>query len=698
MKYVAKRGEPLTPEQMAVYKEFGFSEKLSRLLFIRGVVTKQQITDFSCNSPNRLHDPFLLKGMKEAVDRIDTAISKKERILIIGDYDCDGICSTAIMYKYLISRRANIRYFLPNRDSDGYGLTIELIKTLYDKFNPALIITVDCGISCHAEIEYAKSLGIECIVTDHHAIPELVPDCICVNPKFLDQEYPFKELCGAGVALKLVQALSSSQSTPEDGIKEALRYVDICALATVSDIVSLHDENRVIVSLGLENLNAGSNPAITALAKSCNVYGALKSTDISYKLGPKINASGRMGNAKRGLDLLLEKDPKKIEEIIESLTSLNSARQKLCFNITQEAEQIIEEQNLSQNNIIVVYKDNWEGGVLGTVSARIVDRYGKPAIVMSKSDSVYKGSARSVGSLNMVATLEKFSDYLATFGGHYMAAGLSVSVDQFDDFVSALVAHANSLDIGDNVETNYDFDLDIGEITIDMIKEFEKLEPLGCDNPIPTFMGKIGSVRTSILSSTPRHLRFSTESGASFIFFDGTIHNELLQHSCEKKILFEFQKLDTSISEEYQKQPAIKGIVKAVVPVLHDAMDEKSIAINLFGDLVGTLYVQPEHLEKVKEQLVIDRDVFVEYYKLIRRYNSFRVLGIYDFYTKIKSRASIENFDLYQFVFCCAVFMQLGILNFENNQVKINEGVSTELTKSQIYKKICNLAEGKPTA
>jgi len=679
MNYIAKRAETLSAKELAVYKGFGFSEKLARLLHIRGIDTQEKISEFFDFSPNRLRDPFLLKGMREAVDRINTAITKKERILIIGDYDCDGICATAILYKYLLTRYAQTRYFLPNRDADGYGLTKDLIKTLHARFDPNLIITVDCGISCPDEVEYAKSLGIDCLVTDHHSIPEKTPDCICVNPKFADQEYGFSELCGAGVALKVVHALSGDVDT-------VLKYIDICTIATVADIVALRGENRVIVGLGLKNINTNSSPAITALAKSCNVYGEVKSSDISYKLGPKINAAGRLGNAKRGLDLLLEKDEKKIAEIIASLDELNKERQKLCNTICDEAEKIIESKNLNENKIIIVYDDNWDGGVLGIVAARIVDKYHKPTIVMARNENIYKGSARSVGSLNIVEIFTKFSDKLLTFGGHHMAGGLSIDAEVFPSFVTEVTEYINSLDLcEDTSDRQYDFDLPLGEMTIDIVREFEKLEPFGCENPAPVLMTEVGTVLTSTLANYPHHLRFTAKceknmSNISFMFFDGTRHMELLQDTGIKKVLFEFQKT-LSNSE------GVKAVVKSLVPV---PTDDKGWALALAGELNGDFCIDDDRMSDIKKKLVVDREQFVEYYILIKKWKGRRVFGLYDFYSKVKGKDT----DLFQFVFCAIVFLQLGILSFEKNIVRIDTGVSTELEKSSIYRNVKDIVGG----
>ena len=425
MEYKVRCGE-LTPRQLAEFNQSGYSEKFIRLLIERGIDTKEKADKFFNFDPNQLHDPMLLKGMSDAVVRLRDAINRKQRVLIIGDYDADGICATAILYKYLLTQRVRTSYFLPERDADGYGLNMELIGRLHEKFQPDLLITVDCGISCPEEIKYAQSLGIDCIVTDHHAIPEQTPNCICVDPKFSDQEYPFDDLCGAGVALKLVQAM--------EGLEVAKNYFDICAIATVADIVSLTDENRIIVHHGLKMLNEGTVPGITALARACNIRGTIKSGDISFRLGPKINASGRMGNAKRGLDVILEQDESRLDRIVKNLLYMNTKRQELCTVIFNECVQLIEQESLQNDSAIVVAKPEWESGVLGIVAVRLAEKYGRPCIVLGGKGEVYKGSGRSIAGIHLVECITKAAECLTTFGGHAMAAGMSLPVTKFAEF------------------------------------------------------------------------------------------------------------------------------------------------------------------------------------------------------------------------------------------------------------------------
>ena len=679
MKYRPRREHELSAKEMAVFGS-RFSEKFARLLFVRGIDTKDKVKQFFDLSPQSLHDPFKLKGMSDAVARVERAISAKERILLIGDYDADGICSVAILYKYLISRHASTRYFLPDRNDDGYGLNIELIDKLNERFQPKLIITVDCGISCPAEIEHAKGLGIDCIVTDHHTIPEKTPDCICVNPKFTDQEYPFRDLCGAGVALKLVHALG--------GLEAAERYFDICSIATVADIVALKDENRIITALGLKKLNSNSLPSITALAKSCNIHTDIKSMDISYKLGPKINASGRMGNAKRGLDIILEQNESEIDKIIRHLADYNTRRQKLCNTIYADVEEVIERDKLYKNNIIIVADKKWESGVLGIVSARITEKYGKPSIIFGISGEIAKGSGRSIEGIDMVRTVEKCAALLLTFGGHAMAAGLSMNLGNFDKFKAEITAYMNEnyRNVKLQAEKTYDFSLELDEITPEFIREIEKLEPTGCENPLPLFMTTVTGCQVGALNNYPSHLRFSHKN-LQFIFFNGHECGDVLAYNFPKRVVFELQKPDES------SNGIVKAVAKGVIPI---PTDPKSYALTLSGFLNHSFSYEPDiKFAGILKGLTCDREVFVNYYKFLKKGHGVRVFNAYDLFVKLDNGADAEKYDLYQFIFTATVFKQLGILVFSGGVAKINDDQSKALFDSAAYNMVRELGDVK---
>ncbi len=671
MEYKVRCGE-VTPRQLAAFNQLGYSEKFIRLLIERGIDSPEKAEKFFNFDPSQLHDPYLLKGMQAAVTRLRDAISQKQRILIIGDYDADGICATAILYKYLLTQRVKTSYFLPERDADGYGLNIDLIARLNEKFHPNLLITVDCGISCAEEIKFAQSLGIDCIVTDHHAIPEVTPNCICVDPKFKDQDYPFDDLCGAGVSLKLVQAM--------EGLEVAQKYFDICAIATVADIVSLTDENRVIVHNGLKMLNQGTVPGITALARACNIRNEIKSGDISFRLGPKINASGRMGNAKRGLDVILEQDETRLDHIIKNLLYMNAKRQELCTVIFDECVQMIEDQALQNDSAIVVAKPEWESGVLGIVAVRLTEKYGKPCIVLGGKGGVYKGSGRSIPGINLVECITKSSKYLSTFGGHAMAAGMSLPVENFEKFrqlFQELVVASMKAQPVINCKY-YDFEITADELNQKFFQEVAMLEPTGCGNPAPVLMTVLRQTRASSLPTHPTHTKFDNGQ-LKFIFFGGAVFNEILAAPCEKSIIFELQQQNDGAAPQ--------AVVKCVIPF---AINDEEKALVLQRYLHDDLTVTPDQsLQNIIHGLSVDRSVFIEYYKatlnLVSR-NNFCQSPL-----KLFAKLMLPTKNLFQFVFCFAVFEQLGIYEVVRNRLQIHNERTTELNKSAIYNKIVNL-------
>ncbi|MBO4726179.1 MAG: single-stranded-DNA-specific exonuclease RecJ [Clostridia bacterium] len=670
MEYKVRCGE-LTPEQLAAFNQTGYSEKFIRLLVERGVDTPQKAEKFFNFDPHQLHDPFLLKGMQAAVTRLRDAIDQKQHILIIGDYDADGICATAILYKYLLTQRVKTSYFLPERDADGYGLNIDLIKRLNEKFHPQLLVTVDCGISCAEEIKYAQSLGIDCIVTDHHAIPAVTPNCTCVDPKFKDQDYPFDDLCGAGVALKLVQAMES--------LEVAEKYFDICAIATVADIVSLTDENRVIVHHGLKMLNQGTVPGITALAKACNIRNEIKSGDISFRLGPKINASGRMGNAKRGLDVILEQDPERLDRIIKNLLFMNVKRQELCTSIFNESVALIESEGLQNDCAIVIAKPEWESGVLGIVAVRLTEKYGKPCLVLGGKGEVYKGSGRSIPGINLIECITKSAEYLSTFGGHSMAAGVSLPVENFDKFrrlFQSIVAESLATKPLENCKY-YDFEISAEELNPKFFSEVATLEPTGCGNPSPVLMTVLHQTHASSLPAHPTHTKFDNGQ-LKFIFFGGAVFNEILAAPCVKSVIFELQQ---------NNGVAPQAVVKCVIPfAIND--DEKAMVLQRY--LHDDLAVTPDvNLQTIINELSVDRAVFIDYYKAtlnLVNQNNFCQSPL-----KLFAKIVLPEKNLFQFVFCFAVFEQLGIYEVVRNRLRIHNERTTELNKSAIYNKIVNL-------
>jgi single-stranded-DNA-specific exonuclease len=333
-----------------ISEQFKISKEIVKIIYSKGNTTKKDIVSFLQPSKNKLYDPYLLNGVSDAVKIIKNAIGNNLKITIIGDYDTDGMCATAILYKWFNSINYNVSYFLPNRFVDGYGLTNDVVDKIIELYNPNLIITVDCGISSFNEIEYVKNKGINVIVTDHHEIPNVLPNCTIINPKLKNQEYPFKELCGAGVALKLVQALGNLELTN--------KLISIAMLATVADIVPLINENRTIVYNGLKKWKENLPVGILTLIKHLDIKN-LTSTDISFKIAPKLNTAGRMGDATVAFKLLIENNETEIEKTIDEINQLNEKRVSDGEVVYNDCMQMLLYENISRLKAIVLFKENW---------------------------------------------------------------------------------------------------------------------------------------------------------------------------------------------------------------------------------------------------------------------------------------------------------------------------------------------------
>ena len=478
-------------------------------------------------------------------------MDKKEKVLVFGDYDVDGVSASSILIKYFASKDFFVDYYLPNRYIDGYGLTCEVIDKIKDKYNPSLIITVDCGISCYKEVEYAKSIGIEIIVTDHHDIPEILPDTIVVNAKLPNQKYPFSQLCGTGVAFKLVQAMS--------GLNEAKKYLGICAVATIADIVPLVDENRAIVTLGLKDLENNLPLGIKMLIKDNKLSYNLTASDIAFRLSPKINAAGRMGDPTVALRLYIKEDKKVLTKTIETLNEQNQERQSLCNIVYEDAIKMIHKINFSKYRAIVLYSKNWDSGILGIVSAKIASEFNKPTILFSEVGDELKGSARSINDIDICSTIANIKEVVEAFGGHKMAAGLTIKTKQYNNFIRSL---NESLEKNCKPEDflsrkEFDFELDPSEITEKFVKDLDVLEPCGCGNPKPIFMISFDKVNVSTMGNYPNHLNISAKN-FNIVAFNSAEYTTLLKNTTKQSITVELQ------LSEFKGRKYLKGIAKHI--------------------------------------------------------------------------------------------------------------------------------------
>lgn len=467
-------------------KENNLSTLLATILLNKNITDKKEIDKFLNPKRNDFYDPFLMPDMEIAVDRIIEAINNNEKVIIYGDYDVDGITSITVLKKFLEDRGLKVHEYIPNRLNEGYGLNKKAIQEIADK-EYKLMITVDCGISAIEEVEFAVELGMDVIVTDHHEPVETLPKALAVvDTKRKDNKYPFNQLAGVGVVFKLIQAISIKLELDE---KEYLKYLDIVCIGTISDIVPLVSENRVITKLGLKLVVQTKNIGLQTLLETIG-YKNIDSTAISFGVAPRINACGRMGHQEEALNLFLTEDLESAHKICERLNEFNKIRQETEKNIFSEVVEMIEESKENQP-VIILGKENWHHGVIGIVASKITEQYFKPSILICFEGEEGKGSGRSIPGFDLHEALSKCDQYLSKFGGHEMAVGVSLNKDNFNKFKDQFEEYALNSKIEEIVPIlNIDNEITAKDISIEAIKELEKLEPFGEGNKRPIFLYK----------------------------------------------------------------------------------------------------------------------------------------------------------------------------------------------------------------
>lgn len=497
-----------------IVKKFDVPELLATVLVNRGIVDDEEIRVFLNPTRSDFHDPYLMPDMEIAVERIIKAIDNQEKVIIYGDYDVDGITSITVLKKFLKTCGLEADYYIPNRLSEGYGLNKAAIDYIKEK-EYTLIITVDCGISGIEEIEYANSLGIETIVTDHHEPMEVLPPAVAiVDLKRKDNDtYPFKSLAGCGVVFKLTQALGMRLGIDE---KEYLKYLDIVCVGTISDIVPLVDENRVIAKLGLKLVEVTRNPGLKALLNASG-YKVVNSNTISFGIAPRINACGRMGYEEEALKLFLTENLVQASEITERLNKYNRDRQEIEKNIYDEAIKMMEKED-SNAQSIVLGSNNWHHGVIGIVSSKITEMYFKPSILICFEGEDGKGSGRSIPGFDLHEALAETAKYLEKYGGHEMAVGLSLKKNNFNRFKEAFEKYVEEKDITGIVPIiEIDKQISLKDIDSNIVKQLDLLEPFGEANRRPIFVYKNLKIDSIRALSDGKHLKMTLKDGNTIV-------------------------------------------------------------------------------------------------------------------------------------------------------------------------------------
>ena len=544
-----------------IAEALGISRITARLLYIRGYRTREEAEAFVKNDDAILHDPFLMKDMDAAVRRIRRGLDDGERIVIYGDYDVDGVTSVSMLYLFLRSKGADVSYYIPSRSGEGYGVSFGAIDRLAEQ-GVTLMITVDTGITASEEIEYARSKGMEVVVTDHHECKSALPRASAVvNPHRPDCPYPFKELAGVGVVFKLLSAyeimLSREKGEPViEGVRRVYNeYADLAAIGTIADVMPLKDENRLIVTIGLRMISATGRKGLAALIEASSAPSAtvrasslssvrapqkkrkITSGFIGFGLAPRLNAAGRISSATKAVELLLADSDERAASLAEELCEINRRRQVEENRIAEEAYRKIEEgKYLETDRFLVLSDDKWQQGIIGIVASRLTERYGMPSILISfdgavngepRADDVGKGSGRSVKGINLVDAMGYCEQYLCKFGGHELAAGLTVRRSEVDAFRRAINEYVRThVPEGEAVASlEADCEVSIEELTMQLAVELYRLEPYGVSNPTPTFLLRDVMIRKLIPISGGKHLKLIIErNGITFyaMYFNTT--------------------------------------------------------------------------------------------------------------------------------------------------------------------------------
>ena len=519
------------------------TETVARILYARGMTTEAKMRAFLDPSARHFLSPFLMKGMKEAAALLTQARDEGWRVALFGDYDADGIGALAVLSRALKKFGIEPYLYVPER-AEGYGMSIAALDAIFDEFMPDLIVTVDCGISNAAEVRYAQEQGAYVIVTDHHELPDVLPECITINPKFAD-DYPYDNLCGAGVAFKLATALIGD---------EALALVDFAALSTVADSVPLVDENRDIVAEGLKRIERAPRPAFTALMGKTTEVSA---QTLAFAVAPRINAAGRMGDAHAALELFTTDNEDVIAVLAEKLNLYNAERQRACDELYAQAVAKIREEG-AYGNVVMLAAEHWNAGFVGIVAARIAEEFSRPALLFVKRGDMLRGSARSIDGINIFEALKACSEYIEEFGGHSQAAGVNVRADRFEALKEALDAYIGSRYSREEFVSKL-YVAGEGEDHARVAHELALLEPFGMGNRRPLFTVEAQNLDVHPVKPLSPHLALNV-GGLDFMYFGGAKDLKFLRSSLRKTLVYEYN-LSLFRGKEY-----LKGFVRAVLP------------------------------------------------------------------------------------------------------------------------------------
>lgn len=548
-----------------ISRELDLLPETVKILYGRGVNSIEKIEKYLNAGKKNFLSPFLLGGMNQAVDIIKKAKKERKKVIIFGDYDADGVCASTILYLALKMYGICPEVYIPER-VEGYSLSASAIDKIFDEHNPDLFITVDCGISAKKEVEYIKSKGAEVVVTDHHELPEILPDCVIVNPK-IKSDYPYDNLCGAGVAYKLSQALIG---------EKAFQLIDFASLATIADSVPLIDENRDIVCEGVRQIKYRTRACFAGLLGE---NADITAQSLAFSIVPKINAAGRMGDVYSAFKLFISEDKEEIFGLTTKLFSYNLERQACCDELYNSAKEKLKEKG-AYGKVIMLCDENWNSGFVGIVAARLAEEYKRPTLLFVKNNNMLKGSARSIESVNIFDALKACSEYIKEFGGHSQAAGINILPENFDALEKALCDYLDERYTDEDYVSCVTVTEKIDKpFTMRFAKELSKLEPFGVNNRKPLFVMDCQKLKAQPIKNGSPHINVKNDV-IELMYFNGERRLKLMQSEIDKHVVFECN-LSTYRGKEY-----LKGFIKDIIFDIVPEKFERSLIYNNFTNVL----------------------------------------------------------------------------------------------------------------
>lgn len=686
-----------------IKKSLGVSSALARLLYKRGCKTPESAGAFIRREIGAFHNPYLMPDIGKAVGKIKDALTENKKIMIYGDYDVDGVTSVSVLYLYLASCGANVEYYIPKRSNEGYGMSEGVVKRMIEE-GAGLIITVDTGITAIDEIKLAKSLGCDVVVTDHHECREVLPDAdAVVNPQRRDSDYPFAELAGVGVVYKLVCALENELHTDGDLERAVMnvsnKYIDLVAIGTVADVMPVSNENRLIISYGLSRMEAEKRVGLAALMESAaggkQKPPRITSSYISYTIAPRINAAGRINDASRAVELFLTDDEAYAHELAEKLCAVNRERQLLENVIAEEAyAKVAKTHDFSKDPVIIVSDEKWHNGIIGIVASRVTEKFGCPSILISfegcegKPDDFGKGSGRSVRGLNLVETLGACGEYLEKYGGHELAAGLTVRRDKLDDLKRAVNDAARKSLAASTEEPTLTADdvLEFNEVNLRLADELLLLEPYGVGNPTPVYITTGLTVKNVFGVGSNKHTRLTLTDG------NACVNAMCFSVSPEELDVYAGDTIDVMYNldvNEFRGERSAQMIVRAV----KKSEEQLTVENNEYELYVKMLRGESIDTETELDEYIPSREDFAAVYRVMRHEISMKRTDV----TARGAAALVDgmvqmNYIKLRLIF--DIFSEMNILTVkETDRDRFTVGMSpsnekVQLEKSSILKRL----------